>query len=70
MTKKLLIYSLAAMYDGMNCVQESHLEESGWKMVHGDVFRPPNHPKLLSSLVGSGIQILAMFALTIGKYLF
>ncbi|XP_063720621.1 transmembrane 9 superfamily member 4-like [Symsagittifera roscoffensis] len=45
---------------------ESHLEESGWKMVHGDVFRPPKHPRLLSSLVGSGIQILAMFGFTIG----
>jgi transmembrane 9 superfamily protein 2/4 len=45
---------------------ESHLEESGWKMVHGDVFRPPKYPKLLSTLVGSGIQILSMFGVTIG----
>ena len=29
-------------------------EESGWKLVHGDVFRPPRHPELLSALVGTG----------------
>jgi transmembrane 9 superfamily protein 2/4 len=36
-------------------------EEFGWKLVHGDVFRPPQtSPMLLSVLVGSGVQILAM----------
>lgn len=29
-------------------------EESGWKLVHGDVFRPPRHPELLSALIGTG----------------
>ena len=24
------------------------LEETGWKLVHGDVFRPPSYPTLLS----------------------
>ena len=23
------------------------LEETGWKLVHGDVFRPPQYPMLL-----------------------
>jgi len=35
-------------------------DESGWKLVHGDVFRKPRHAKLLSVFVGSGIQILCM----------
>eukprot|EP00002_Diphylleia_rotans_P013671 TRINITY_DN2667_c0_g1_i1.p1 TRINITY_DN2667_c0_g1~~TRINITY_DN2667_c0_g1_i1.p1 ORF type:complete len:634 (-),score=134.19 TRINITY_DN2667_c0_g1_i1:497-2398(-) len=35
------------------------VEESGWKMVHGDVFRAPNHPLMLSISVGSGVHILA-----------
>ncbi|KAL2884569.1 Protein p24a [Ceratocystis lukuohia] len=40
-------------------------EDSGWKLVHGDVFRPPSHPMLLSILVGSGVQIFGMTGLTI-----
>lgn len=35
-------------------------EETGWKLVHGDVFRPPQFPVLLASLVGSGLQFIAM----------
>ena len=35
-------------------------EESGWKLVHGDVFRPPANPLLFASLVGSGMQLLCL----------
>lgn len=42
-------------------------EDSGWKLVHGDVFRPPKHPLLLSVLVGNGAQLFMMTGLTIGK---
>jgi len=35
-------------------------EETGWKLVHGDVFRPPRHKHLLTAFVGSGIQISLM----------
>jgi len=35
-------------------------EETGWKLVHGDVFRPPSAPMLLSVLVGSGVQVSMM----------
>jgi transmembrane 9 superfamily protein 2/4 len=42
-------------------------DDSGWKLVHGDVFRPPKNPLLLSVLVGNGAQLFAMTALTIGK---
>ena len=30
-------------------------DETGWKLVHGDVFRPPNRAMLLSVLVGTGV---------------
>lgn len=33
-------------------------EQTGWKLVHGDVFRAPAHASLLSALIGSGIQLL------------
>ena len=39
-------------------VQDETLEETGWKLVHGDVFRPPRHPRLLAAVVGSGIQLI------------
>jgi len=32
------------------------VEEFGWKMVHGDVFRPPSNPTLLAVSVGTGVQ--------------
>jgi transmembrane 9 superfamily protein 2/4 len=39
---------------------EDAQEETGWKLVHGDVFRPPTtSPMLLAVLAGTGIQILA-----------
>lgn len=40
--------------------EDEALEESGWKLVHGDVFRPPPCPQLLSALLGSGIQIFCV----------
>ncbi|KNC78724.1 hypothetical protein SARC_08855 [Sphaeroforma arctica JP610] len=36
------------------------IEETGWKLVNGDVFRTPRHPLLLSTLVGSGVQVVGM----------
>lgn len=41
------------------------LEETGWKLVHGDVFRPPKYPRLFAAVVGSGIQIFFMALITI-----
>ena len=51
------------------CLQtlEEQSEETGWKLVHGDVFRAPTGllgPMSLSVCVGSGIQ-LAMMALAV-----
>lgn len=40
-------------------------DESGWKLVHGDVFRPPKNELLLSVLVGSGVQVFLMVFVTI-----
>lgn len=30
---------------------------AGWKLVHGDVFRPPRHLELLAALIGTGVQL-------------
>lgn len=37
---------------------------TGWKYIHGDVFRPPNRASLLAICVGSGAQVLVMAAVT------
>lgn len=41
--------------DDIEALERDTAEESGWKLVHGDVFRPPRHPELLSALVGTGV---------------
>eukprot|EP00658_Telonema_sp_P-2_P007618 TRINITY_DN12843_c0_g5_i1.p1 TRINITY_DN12843_c0_g5~~TRINITY_DN12843_c0_g5_i1.p1 ORF type:complete len:658 (+),score=183.44 TRINITY_DN12843_c0_g5_i1:38-2011(+) len=38
--------------------QEEMREETGWKLVHGDVFRSPRYANILASLVGSGAQVV------------
>jgi len=45
-------------------LEESN-EESGWKLVHADVFRPPEGALFLSVIVGTGVQILLMSLLTV-----
>ena len=32
-------------------------EESGWKLIHGDVFRFPSNTNLFAALVGAGGQL-------------
>lgn len=44
--------------------QEEAQEETGWKLVHGDVFRPPANSDLLCVYVGTGVQFFGMFLVT------
>jgi transmembrane 9 superfamily protein 2/4 len=44
---------------------EDAQEEFGWKLVHGDVFRPPRKGMVLSVLLGSGIQVFCMTLVTL-----
>ncbi|KAL4631659.1 transmembrane 9 superfamily member 2-like isoform X1 [Arapaima gigas] len=44
---------------------EEAQEESGWKQVHGDVFRPPRKGMLLSIFLGQGTQIFIMTFITL-----
>lgn len=41
------------------------MEPTGWKLVHGDVFRPPPHFGVLTSFVGTGIQLFGVFSVTL-----
>ena len=40
--------------------KEDLQEESGWKLVHADVLRPPPQPILLCASLGTGMQLLIM----------
>ncbi|EDW29239.1 GL19593 [Drosophila persimilis] len=53
-----------ARYNQMDSGEDAQ-EEFGWKLVHGDVFRPPRKGMLLSVFLGSGIQVLVMSMITL-----
>eukprot|EP00526_Cylindrotheca_closterium_P006793 CAMPEP_0113630638 /NCGR_PEP_ID=MMETSP0017_2-20120614/15921_1 /TAXON_ID=2856 /ORGANISM="Cylindrotheca closterium" /LENGTH=739 /DNA_ID=CAMNT_0000541115 /DNA_START=164 /DNA_END=2383 /DNA_ORIENTATION=- /assembly_acc=CAM_ASM_000147 len=59
-TATIMIRTLRKDIAGYNEMQalEEVAEETGWKLVHADVFRPPTFsPMLLSVLVGTGAQL-------------
>lgn len=43
--------------DDVEALEVDMSEESGWKTVHGDVFRPPQRLPLLAACVGTGVQV-------------
>ncbi|CAF1245058.1 unnamed protein product [Adineta ricciae] len=51
--------------DDLDDMERDLGDEYGWKQVHGDVFRPPAHPILFASLIGSGYQIATVSTLCI-----
>lgn len=50
---------------GTSALEDDVQEDSGWKLVHGDVFRTPRYPMLLSVMLGSGAQLFVMVGLTV-----
>lgn len=58
------VYLDFARYNNIDDEEEIQ-EESGWKLIHGDVFRPPVASGLLAVFVGSGAQILAQTGVTL-----
>ena len=50
--------------------QEDVQEDFGWKLVHGEVFRSPQNPLILSICIGNGAQLCAMVGITLRKFLF
>jgi len=58
------LYRDITRYNELTTAEEA-AEETGWKLVHGDVFRRPRHAKLLAVSVGSGMQILGMSVVTL-----
>ncbi|KAH9685500.1 transmembrane 9 superfamily member 1 [Citrus sinensis] len=51
--------------DDLETLERDVSEESGWKLVHGDVFRPPRNLVVLSAVVGTGAQLALLVLLVI-----
>ncbi|XP_073022241.1 transmembrane 9 superfamily member 1-like [Primulina eburnea] len=51
--------------DDLETLERDVSEESGWKLVHGDVFRTPRSLALLCALVGTGAQLALLVLLVI-----
>ncbi|KAH9908382.1 Nonaspanin [Xylariomycetidae sp. FL2044] len=50
---------------GTSALEDGVQEDSGWKLVHGDVFRTPSHSLMLSVFLGNGAQLFVMTGFTI-----
>ncbi|XP_027772647.1 transmembrane 9 superfamily member 7-like [Solanum pennellii] len=57
------IYRDIANYNQL--AQDEVQEETGWKLIHGDVFRPPENSSLLCVHVGTGVQVFGMSLVTL-----
>jgi transmembrane 9 superfamily protein 3 len=51
--------------DDLDSLDRGMGDESGWKQVHGDVFRPPPFVSLYSALLGTGYQLIAIAGMVI-----
>jgi len=57
----VLLRTVLRDFSRYNALEEEDEEDvTGWKLVHGDVFRTPQYPVLLSIFCGSGSQTLWM----------
>jgi transmembrane 9 superfamily protein 2/4 len=61
--RDLAMYNELATSDAENGAEIR--EETGWKLVYGDVLRPPAHAQYLSILCGAGAQVVCMTILTL-----
>ena len=50
-------YARYSKDDELDDMERDLGDEYGWKQVHGDVFRSPSYPILLSVVVGTGYQV-------------
>ena len=56
-SKKKNIVLLFSVFVFFFFFQENVVDESGWKQIHGDVFRAPANLEVFAALVGTGWQL-------------
>ena len=52
-------------YNTNTVVNDTVIDEFGWKQITGDVFRSPRHPKTLSAFIGTGIEVLCILIVSL-----
>eukprot|EP01130_Rhizamoeba_saxonica_P010951 TRINITY_DN4525_c0_g2_i1.p1 TRINITY_DN4525_c0_g2~~TRINITY_DN4525_c0_g2_i1.p1 ORF type:complete len:659 (-),score=115.62 TRINITY_DN4525_c0_g2_i1:21-1964(-) len=65
MVGMILTRTLKKDFSRINADDSSDIDETAWKLVHQDVFRPPKRRMILSASVSTGIQIIAMSFFTL-----
>ena len=60
LTVMVIVGILRLLYPDRIVCRKKTRECVGWKLVHGDVFRPPQCAMLLSACAGSGAQLLVV----------
>ena len=63
--QRLESYSLDDLSRADGNAEDGVQEDSGWKLVHGDVFRTPRNSLMLSVLLGNGSQLFVITGTTI-----
>eukprot|EP01091_Cochliopodium_minus_P011741 TRINITY_DN3414_c0_g1_i1.p1 TRINITY_DN3414_c0_g1~~TRINITY_DN3414_c0_g1_i1.p1 ORF type:complete len:594 (+),score=164.17 TRINITY_DN3414_c0_g1_i1:79-1860(+) len=59
----VIIFRTCTKHDKLNV--EDELEQTGWKLLHGDIFRSPKLPLVFSMLIGSGEQMMILAGLVV-----
>ncbi|KAB5592575.1 Endosomal integral membrane protein (P24a) [Ceratobasidium theobromae] len=67
MVSMILVRTVSRDISRYNAIDlsEDVQEDFGWKLVHGEVFRSPQFPMVLSVLVGNGAQLSVMVGVTL-----
>ncbi|KAJ7346662.1 Nonaspanin TM9SF [Mycena albidolilacea] len=67
MVSMILLRSVSRDISRYNAIDlsEDVQEDWGWKLVHGEVFRTPGNPLILSVMVGNGAQLCSMVGVTL-----
>ncbi|KAF5385829.1 hypothetical protein D9615_002243 [Tricholomella constricta] len=67
MVSMVLVRSVSRDISRYNAIDlsEDVQEDWGWKLVHGEVFRMPQNPMVLSIMVGNGSQLCSMVGITL-----
>lgn len=67
---RILKKDIAGYMDEEDAEAGDQEEEGGWKLLHADVFRPPEHVMLFSAAIGTGVQMLVLVVCILALSLF
>ena len=52
-------------YNTSTVIDDTIIDEYGWKQITGDIFRSPKHQKILSAFIGTGFEILCVLIVSL-----